>query len=147
MHVVLFFTLSICVGTVCAMRTLPAVQIAHCVSALQPAHSHAARSFRLGTATQKFSGSIHHRVPNLHLRSARPVAVAAGDPVRAAIVGGGLAGLAAAIALRTVGVDAHVYERTTELRGTAGTGLTLWPNGLSALSAIDSTLVTEIEQV
>ena len=57
-----------------------------------------------------------------------------------AIVGGGLGGLAAAIALRQVNINAHVYERTPDLRGTAGTGLTLWPNGLSALSAIDPEL-------
>jgi len=59
------------------------------------------------------------------------------SPLSVAIVGGGLGGLAAAIALRRVGLDAHVYERTTELKGTVGTGLTLWPNGLSALAAID----------
>ena len=79
------------------------------------------------------SGTRHAAPPT---RRAHLVA-SADKPVTAAVIGGGLGGLAVAIALRRVGIDAHVYERAAELKGTAGTGLTLWPNGLSALAAID----------
>ena len=57
--------------------------------------------------------------------------------LRAAIVGGGLGGLAACNALRKIGIDAQIYERAKQLSPQAGTGLTLWPNGLAALTAID----------
>lgn len=50
----------------------------------------------------------------------------------AAIVGGGIGGLAAAIALRNVGVEAHVYEQAPELKE-IGAGLALWANGVKAL--------------
>ena len=53
---------------------------------------------------------------------------------RAVVIGAGPAGLAAAIALRAAGFEARVYESRASLR-TAGTGLTLWPNGLAALAA------------
>jgi len=66
-----------------------------------------------------------------------PPSAATTKPLKAAIIGGGLGGLTAAIALRKVGIDAHVYERRSEIKGTVGTGLTMWPNGLSALEAID----------
>ena len=64
--------------------------------------------------------------------------MSAAPPLKAAILGGGLGGLTCAIALRKVGVDATVYERARALTPQAGTGLTLWPNGLSALGAIDA---------
>ena len=51
------------------------------------------------------------------------------------IVGGGIGGLATAIALRQVGVDARVFERDAETSD-AGAGLSLWPNGLRALDSI-----------
>ena len=85
-------------------------------------------------------------VPRGRMRAAscaRPPSMAAtapsapSRPLRAAILGGGLGGLTAAIALRKIGVDVTVYERARALTPQAGTGLTLWPNGLSALGAID----------
>ncbi|KAF6139752.1 hypothetical protein GIB67_014567 [Kingdonia uniflora] len=48
------------------------------------------------------------------------------------IVGAGIAGLAPAIALKRVGVQALVLEKTHELRST-GAALTLFPNAWSAL--------------
>jgi 2-polyprenyl-6-methoxyphenol hydroxylase-like FAD-dependent oxidoreductase len=54
---------------------------------------------------------------------------------RAVVVGAGPAGLATAIALRTVGFEPVVYERRAGF-GVAGNGLTLWPNGLAALAAL-----------
>jgi 2-polyprenyl-6-methoxyphenol hydroxylase-like FAD-dependent oxidoreductase len=51
---------------------------------------------------------------------------------RALIVGAGIGGLTAAIALRRAGVDAHVFERAPELRE-AGAGISLWPNAVLPL--------------
>jgi 2-polyprenyl-6-methoxyphenol hydroxylase-like FAD-dependent oxidoreductase len=48
------------------------------------------------------------------------------------IVGGGIGGLSAAIALRRVGVEALVYERAPELRE-VGAGISLWPNATRLL--------------
>ncbi len=55
--------------------------------------------------------------------------------MEAIIVGGGIGGLAAAIALRAAGVAATVYERATELRE-VGAGLSLWPNAIRALEQL-----------
>jgi 2-polyprenyl-6-methoxyphenol hydroxylase-like FAD-dependent oxidoreductase len=51
------------------------------------------------------------------------------------IIGGGIGGLTAAIALRRAGFDAEIYERVDELRE-VGAGLSLWKNALTALDAI-----------
>jgi len=55
--------------------------------------------------------------------------------VKILIIGGGIGGLAAAIALRRQGIDAQVYERATSLRE-VGAGLSLWRNALVALDAL-----------
>ena len=52
------------------------------------------------------------------------------------IVGGGVAGLATALALKRVGVEALVLERGEELR-TTGAALGLMPNAWAALDALD----------
>ncbi|MEQ3552842.1 FAD-dependent monooxygenase [Pseudonocardia nematodicida] len=52
-----------------------------------------------------------------------------------AVIGAGIGGLTAAIALRRVGIDVHVYERATELRP-AGTGLSLMSNAISAMDEL-----------
>ena len=61
------------------------------------------------------------------------------EPLRVAIVGGGLAGLAAAVALTTRGLSVTVFERD---RGNAFsqalTGIQLWPWGLYALGRIEA---------
>ncbi|MEH1844705.1 MAG: FAD-dependent monooxygenase [Nostoc sp.] len=54
---------------------------------------------------------------------------------KVAIVGAGPGGLAAAIALRSQGIDVQVYEKAQEFRP-VGTGLGLAPNGLNFLDAI-----------
>jgi 2-polyprenyl-6-methoxyphenol hydroxylase-like FAD-dependent oxidoreductase len=51
---------------------------------------------------------------------------------RALIVGGGIGGLTAAVALRRAGFDAVVLERAPELRE-LGAAISLWPNAVSVL--------------
>jgi 2-polyprenyl-6-methoxyphenol hydroxylase-like FAD-dependent oxidoreductase len=55
--------------------------------------------------------------------------------VRAIVVGGGIGGLAAAVALRRAGWDVTVLERAAE-PGEIGAGISLWPNALAALSVL-----------
>jgi 2-polyprenyl-6-methoxyphenol hydroxylase-like FAD-dependent oxidoreductase len=50
----------------------------------------------------------------------------------ATIIGSGVGGLCAAIALRQAGIDAHVYEKA-DLLGDVGAGLVLWSNAIRAL--------------
>ena len=54
---------------------------------------------------------------------------------RAVVVGGGIGGLAAGVALRRAGWDVAVFERAPELRE-AGAGITLWTNAVKVLRRI-----------
>jgi 2-polyprenyl-6-methoxyphenol hydroxylase-like FAD-dependent oxidoreductase len=51
------------------------------------------------------------------------------------VLGGGIGGLSAAIALRKVGFDAHVYEQSPGLRE-AGAGVGLWSNAMESLDQL-----------
>ncbi|GJQ08611.1 hypothetical protein GpartN1_g402.t1 [Galdieria partita] len=63
------------------------------------------------------------------------------------ISGGGLAGLATCIALQNkCGIQANILEAKSQLQGDTGTLIALWPNGLRALQAIDSSLYQDILQ-
>ncbi|MBW4492893.1 MAG: FAD-dependent monooxygenase [Oscillatoria princeps RMCB-10] len=64
---------------------------------------------------------------------------------KVAIIGAGLGGLAAAMALRKQGIDAQVYEKARELRP-VGAGLTLFPNGLNSLDAIKPGIVESLKR-
>jgi 2-polyprenyl-6-methoxyphenol hydroxylase-like FAD-dependent oxidoreductase len=55
--------------------------------------------------------------------------------MNALIIGGGIGGLAAAIALRRVGYETEVFERAPEL-AEVGSGLSLWSNALAALDRL-----------
>jgi 2-polyprenyl-6-methoxyphenol hydroxylase-like FAD-dependent oxidoreductase len=55
---------------------------------------------------------------------------------RAGIVGAGIGGLAAAIALHRQGWEVEVLERAERI-GEVGAGISLWPNALTALEALD----------
>jgi 2-polyprenyl-6-methoxyphenol hydroxylase-like FAD-dependent oxidoreductase len=54
---------------------------------------------------------------------------------RAIVIGAGVGGLAAGVALRAAGWDVTVLERRPADRG-AGSGISLWPNALRALAAL-----------
>jgi 2-polyprenyl-6-methoxyphenol hydroxylase-like FAD-dependent oxidoreductase len=51
------------------------------------------------------------------------------------IVGGGIGGVAAAVALHQAGIDATVYERSPQLRE-VGAGMMLWPNATRVLRGL-----------
>jgi salicylate hydroxylase len=55
--------------------------------------------------------------------------------LRIAIIGAGIGGLAAAAALRKLGCDVDIYERTSDL-GEVGAGLQIGPNGVKVLQAL-----------
>ena len=55
--------------------------------------------------------------------------------MKAIIVGGGIGGLTAAVALGRAGVEAAVFERVEELRE-IGAGITLWANAVKALKKL-----------
>lgn len=62
------------------------------------------------------------------------------QPCRAIIAGGGIGGLTTAIALRRIGIDVEIYERTPQLRE-RGAAIVLWPNAtgiLRDLGVLDS---------
>jgi 2-polyprenyl-6-methoxyphenol hydroxylase-like FAD-dependent oxidoreductase len=56
-------------------------------------------------------------------------------PRRAIVVGAGIGGLAAAIALRRAGVDVRVFERAAVIRE-VGAGISLWGNAIAALNRL-----------
>lgn len=60
--------------------------------------------------------------------------MSANRPMNAVVVGGGVAGLAAAVGCRLVGIDAVVYERVPRYAA-RGFGFLLLPNGLRALQS------------
>ena len=51
------------------------------------------------------------------------------------IVGGGIGGLAAAVALRRAGIKARVFERAREIRE-VGAGVTIWSNAIMAFQSL-----------
>ena len=52
--------------------------------------------------------------------------------LRAVVVGGGIGGIAAAVALTRAGIDVQVYEQAQQLTE-VGAGVSLAPNGLRML--------------
>ncbi|WP_251020738.1 FAD-dependent monooxygenase [Streptomyces sp. ISL-98] len=54
---------------------------------------------------------------------------------KAIVIGAGIGGLTAAVALRKAGLDVEVYERATELRA-AGSGLSVMSNAVKALQSL-----------
>jgi len=54
---------------------------------------------------------------------------------QALIIGGGISGMTAAIALRQAGWDVDLYERAAELTE-VGAGITIWANAIRALEQL-----------
>src|SRR4051794_2683157 len=54
---------------------------------------------------------------------------------RALIIGAGIGGLSAALALRSAGLDVTVFERAGAVEG-PGAGIWLWPNAIRALDRL-----------
>ena len=61
---------------------------------------------------------------------------------RAIVIGGGIGGVTAALALQQAGLDVTVFEQAEELRE-VGSGLPLWTNALRALARLGLTDVLE----
>ncbi len=55
--------------------------------------------------------------------------------LKAIIIGAGMAGLAAGIAMRQAGYEVEIYEKTSKLRP-AGAGISLWSNGIKVLNKL-----------
>ena len=58
-----------------------------------------------------------------------------GVALRAVVVGGGLGGMAAALALTQAGLEVQVYEQAQQLTE-VGVGVSLAPNGLRMLARL-----------
>src|SRR5712664_506164 len=63
-------------------------------------------------------------------------------PRTAIVIGAGIGGLAAGIALRRAGIDVDVFERAHEIRE-VGAGISLWANALRALDTLGLTRAIE----
>ncbi len=55
--------------------------------------------------------------------------------MKALVIGGGMGGLAAGVALKQIGHEVSVFERAHEL-GEVGSGISLWSNGINALKEL-----------
>ncbi|MFN5862827.1 MAG: NAD(P)-binding protein, partial [Pseudanabaena sp.] len=55
--------------------------------------------------------------------------------LKAIVIGAGIGGLTAGIALRQVGYDVEIYDRVRELRP-VGAGISLWSNGVKILNRL-----------
>jgi 2-polyprenyl-6-methoxyphenol hydroxylase-like FAD-dependent oxidoreductase len=74
--------------------------------------------------------SLSVRIVTFH--SGRVISPASVSEANFGIIGGGIGGVAAAVALYQVGTDSVVYERAPELRE-VGAGMMLWPNATRVL--------------
>src|SRR5436190_5643370 len=61
---------------------------------------------------------------------------------KAIIIGGGIGGVTAAVALQRAGIDVTVFERADVLRE-VGSGLPLWPGALRGIKKLELTSVLE----
>mmetsp|Transcript_45574 Transcript_45574/g.89035 ORF Transcript_45574/g.89035 Transcript_45574/m.89035 type:complete len:516 (-) Transcript_45574:27-1574(-) len=79
------------------------------------------------------------------VQSRDPVPSPLPERVPVAIIGGGLGGLAVFAALKSRGIEAHIFESApTLLRGSTGTGIMISPNGMTALEAVDPRLPAQM---
>src|SRR2546430_15894109 len=66
------------------------------------------------------------------------------DREKAIIIGGGIGGMTAALALKQAGIDVSVFEQAPEVRE-EGSGLPLWTNAIRAVQKLG--LVDEIAKL
>src|SRR3954452_4213709 len=60
--------------------------------------------------------------------------------LKAIVVGAGLGGLTAGLALRRAGVEVAMFERAASMRSIqVGIGMVVWPNGMKALETVGVT--------
>jgi FAD-dependent urate hydroxylase len=64
--------------------------------------------------------------------------------LKVVVVGAGIGGLCAGLALRRAGFEVEIYERAPEIRP-VGFGLCMWPNGAKAMNALG--LATEMDSI
>ena len=57
------------------------------------------------------------------------------DNLKVVVIGAGIGGLTAGIALKQAGYDVEIYDRVTELRP-VGAGISLWSNGVKVLNRL-----------
>jgi 2-polyprenyl-6-methoxyphenol hydroxylase-like FAD-dependent oxidoreductase len=81
------------------------------------------------------NGLTHSQIRQAAADVVAPVRPGYSRDVRAIVIGAGIGGLSAALALRNAGIDATVFERMPELHE-VGSGLTLWVNAMRALDEI-----------
>jgi len=62
--------------------------------------------------------------------------------LKAIVIGAGIGGVTATLAMKQAGIDVTVFERANELRE-VGSGLPLWTNALRALYKLGLTEVIE----
>src|SRR6202167_6690707 len=71
----------------------------------------------------------------MNQQTARVAQIPARRQLRIAIIGAGIGGLAAAVALRQRGIEVALYERASKLEE-VGAGLQIGPNGVKVLRAL-----------
>ncbi len=60
---------------------------------------------------------------------------ASADRAKVLVIGGGIGGLCAGIALKQAGFEVELFERAPEIRE-VGAGISIWPNAVHVLDAL-----------
>jgi 5-methylphenazine-1-carboxylate 1-monooxygenase len=79
----------------------------------------------------------------LRVEEIDPMAASEGDAMKLLIIGGGIGGLATALALHRVGIDVEIYEQAQELRE-LGVGINVQPHAIKEFAALG--LLPELDE-